>query len=456
MATCRSVREDKSETGSIARPYASAAPKSACSFVTRSDSEMQTPIDRRSFLEAGIGMSAGLIGLGQLAHGKEKSLPPVRMITKGPKHHWFGYYDKFEFDPTNRYVLGMEVDFEHRQPTPEDEISVGMVDLQDNDLWIELGRTKAWCWQQGSMLQWVPGSQSEVIWNDREDGQFVSRILDVKTKQVRTIPAPIYTLTPDGKTALSVDFSRLNDVRPGYGYAGVLDRNSNDLVPDNTGVFRVNMSSGQKQMLFSVAKIVHRGASLVTMKDAKHYFIHLLANPHASRFIFLHRWIGPQGSGTRMFTSDWDGDDVRLIDSNGLTSHFIWRDATHILAFSKQRSHGARFYLFEDAEKGTIEAVGPDTMTEDGHASYLPNLDWVLCDTYPMGGERIQNPYLYHVPSNRRLSLGLFHSPPAYHDAWRCDTHPRLSRDGRLVVIDSPDARTGRQLHLIDISGMVR
>lgn len=415
----------------------------------------QTSIDRRTFLEAGIGVGAGLLSLSQFAQAKEKSLPPVRVITKGPKHHWFGYYDKLEFDPTDRYVLGMEVDFEHRQPMPDDEIAVGMVDLQDGDRWIELGRTKAWCWQQGCMLQWIPGSQSEVIWNDREDGQFVSRILDVKTQKVRTLPSPIYALTPDGKTALSVDFSRLNDVRPGYGYVGISDQNFNELVPDNTGVYRIDMKSGEKKMLFSVAEIVHRGPRFVTMKDAKHYFIHLLASPLSPRFILLHRWIGPQGTGTRMFTASLDGNDIRLVDANGFTSHFIWRDATHILAFSNQRSHGTRFYLFEDADKGKIEPVGPDRMTEDGHETYLPNQDWILCDTYPSGNERMQNPYLYHIPSNRRVSLGLFHSPPAYHDAWRCDTHPRQSRDGRMVVIDSPEARTGRQLHLIDVSSIV-
>ena len=45
-----------------------------------------------------------------------EDLPPVRQITRGPKHHWFGYYDKLEFDPTDRYVLGMEIDFEHSAP----------------------------------------------------------------------------------------------------------------------------------------------------------------------------------------------------------------------------------------------------------------------------------------------------------------------------------------------------
>ena len=66
-------------------------------------------------------------------------LPPVRTITRGPQHHWFGYYDKREFDPTNRFVLSNQVDFEGRTPTADDVIRVGMIDTANNDQWIELG-----------------------------------------------------------------------------------------------------------------------------------------------------------------------------------------------------------------------------------------------------------------------------------------------------------------------------
>ena len=142
----------------------------------------------------------------------------MRPITSGPKHHWFGYYDKLQFDPSNRYVLGMEVDFEHRSPTPGDVIRVGMIDLADGDRWIELGDTRAWCWQQGCMLQWIPGSDSEVIWNDREDDRFVCHVLDIHTGKKRTLGYPVYTLSPDGRTAIGADFRRINHMRPGYGY----------------------------------------------------------------------------------------------------------------------------------------------------------------------------------------------------------------------------------------------
>ena len=108
---------------------------------------------------------------------------PSRAITAGPRHHWFGYYDKLQFDPSARYALGMEADFEHRAPTPEDVIRIGMVDLADGDRWIELGESRAWGWQAGSMLQWLPQSAHEIIWNDRVDDLFVSYIFNIETGQ---------------------------------------------------------------------------------------------------------------------------------------------------------------------------------------------------------------------------------------------------------------------------------
>ena len=57
-------------------------------------------------------------------------------------------------------------------------------------------------------------------------------------------------------------------------------------------------------------------------------------------------------------------------------------------------------------------------------------------------------------PRGRRVPLGYFHSPKEYAGEWRCDLHPRFSPDGRKVTIDSPHTG-GRQIYLIDISGIV-
>jgi hypothetical protein len=387
-----------------------------------------------------------------------EKLPPVRQITRGPKFHWFGYYDKFQFSPDDRFVLANEVDFEHRSPSADDTIRIGMVDTQNNDEWIELGETRAWNWQQGCMLQWLPGSQKEIIWNDRARDRFVCHIMNVETGERRTLPHPVYTVSPDGKTGISPDFSRLNDCRPGYGYAGIADPRKEEPAPDDIGIWRVDLKSGERKMLISLAdaaRIPYTGEERMAFApQATHWFNHLLFNTDGSRFFFLHRWRVGRGFGTRAFTVNPDGSHPFILDPYGHTSHFIWRDPQHVMAWSWHPTHQSRFYLYKDLTN-QVEPVGPDVMTENGHNSYLPGTSgqWVLNDTYP-DADRHQHPYLFHIPTSRKVPLGHFHSPKEYSGEWRCDTHPRSSRDGKTVCIDSPH-HGGRQMYVIDISGLL-
>lgn len=412
---------------------------------------------RRHFLQSSLPLLTGLPTL--RSRGQEataETLPPVRQITRGPKFHWFGYYDKMQFDPTNRFVLSNEVDFEGRTPSAGDRIRVGMVDLEDGDRWTDLGKSDAWGWQQGCMLQWRPGHGGEVIWNDREGGQFVSHLLDTATGKQRTLPHPIYALSPDGSFGVTADFSRIQRLRPGYGYQGVPDATAEVPRPENSGVWRVNLDTGERTLLVSIAEIADHGRLPHEVPGSHHWFNHLLVSPDGKRLIFLHRWKIENGRWlTRMLTANAsDGSDVRLIDDNGLTSHFIWRDPEQILAWSKH-ADGPAFYVFKDAPAPDPKPIGLGVMTVDGHCTYLPKQDhqWVLCDTYP-DKERKQNPYLFSIATGKKHPLGHFYSPAPYAGEWRCDTHPRHSNDGRMAVIDSPHAG-GRQLHLIDLSGMV-
>jgi len=416
-------------------------------------------LNRRRILQAAVPAALAAhrwLTAASAAEETTEKLPPVRAITRGPKHHWFSYYDKLQFDVSGRYVLGMEVDFERRSPRPDDVIKIGMVDLADGDRWIELDQSRAWCWQQGCMLQWRPGSKTEILFNDRQGDKFVCHVLDVKTRSKRTVPHPIYTVSPDGRTAFTPDFRRINDMRPGYGYAGPADPFHDQLAPKDSGISRVDLDTGKHDLVVSMAEIAALPFPGRDLSKMKHWFNHLLVNTDGSRLEFLHRWRAPTGSGfvTRMLTVNPDGSDVRIIDPSGHTSHFIWRDPRHILAWSWHESHGPGFYLFEDKTGGKIEIVGRGVMSQNGHCSYLPGNQWILCDTYP-DRQRNQHPYLYQVATGKRFPLGHFLLPKEYQGEWRCDTHPRFSPDGRSVVIDSPHLGTGRQMHLIDIRGIV-
>ncbi|MGE0758592.1 MAG: hypothetical protein AB7O38_16310, partial [Pirellulaceae bacterium] len=239
---------------------------------------------------------------------------------------------------------------------------------------------------------------------------------------------------------------------PGYGYAGLPDPYSDQLAPRDSGIWRVDLATGQSDLIISIAQVASLGRIPQGSPDVKHYFNHLLFSPDGSRFVFLHRWRYPNGKRlTRMLTAGADGSDIRVIDDNGLTSHFIWRDPQHLLAWSGKLPQGNALCLFEDREGGAVQAVGPGILTWDGHVTYRSGKDWILTDTYPDSGRR-QTVYLYHVPGNRLLRLGAFRSPPEYTGEWRCDTHPRSSPDGRWAVIDSPHGESGRQMYLLDLS----
>jgi hypothetical protein len=385
----------------------------------------------------GVTLAASRCSGGTTGAAAAKLPAPVRQITRGPKFHWFGYYDKLQFDPCGRYVLGMQVDFEHRNPGPDDAVKIGMVDLEDGDRWIELGESRAWCWQQGCHLQWRPGSDREVLWNDRQGGMFVAAVLDVKSRKKRTLPKPIDNLSPDGRWALGVDFARIRDFRAGYGYAGIPDPNRDVATPEDSGVYKIHLDSGEWKMLVSSAQAAKIEPQHPSFKPgSRRYINHVQWSPDGNRFLFLDRG---NPTCTRLLTSAADGSDLRVVMFDA--SHYTWRDERHICVWS-----GAyRLYADQPMAEGKLlwEAV-------NGHQTYLADKDWLITDTYP-DAQRLQTIYLFHLPTARRIDLGQFACPAAYRGDWRCDTHPRLSPDGKRVCFDSPHAG-GRQMYLMEIN----
>ena len=205
---------------------------------------------------------------------------PVRAATRGPKHHFFGYYDKTCWDGSGRSMLCLEVDFIDRPPTAADSATVGVVDLAGDGRFRPLGRTRAWCWQQSTMLHWLPVPHATghvaarhpqpgtpyVIHNDRlapgeeperpsahgwedppgGDARFVAVVRDALTGAVvRTLPRPIYALSRDGRQAVTLNFARLQHQRPGYGYPGVPDPWRDVPEPEDDGIYWLDVENGR-------------------------------------------------------------------------------------------------------------------------------------------------------------------------------------------------------------------
>ena len=317
------------------------------------------------------------------------------------------------------------------------------------------GRRRPGAGSRAACCQWIPGSENEIIWNERSGDGYGSRIYSVDTKESRSLPEAIYTVSPDGKSAIGTDFRRIDHMRPGYGYSGIPDPNFDRLAPDDVGIYSFDLTMGDSRLIVSIAQVAGLPYRHGDISEAKHYFNHLFFNTDGSRFIFLHRWrFDDKGFQTRMMTANADGSGLHVVDDYGRMSHFIWRAPETITAWSWQPSHEGAFYVYRD-QTDEVSVIAKDKMTLNGHNTYLPDTDWILNDCYPQGDRREQTLYLYHVPTDRRIDLGCFDAPPEYTSELRCDLHPRSSCDGTLVTVDSTHRGNGRQVYLLDVSEVV-
>lgn len=412
-----------------------------------------TTLSRREFAgAAAAGVAAPFI----FARQPKAEAPvkvPARAVTTGPKHHWFGYYDKTPWDATGRYLLVNETDFVDRQPKPGEAITVGMVDLKNGDEFVPLGTTAAWSWQQGTMLQWLGSNPArEVVYNAVADGEPAAVVHDIRTGKSRVLPRPVYGLSPDGTQTVTLDFARLHRLRPGYGYASYRERFAEHPAPDQLGVWRMDMATGKNALVVTLKQLAAQKPD-ERFAGAHHWVNHLQFSPGGKRFAFLHRWrVGEKPWSTRLYAATPDGSDLRLLMDTGMVSHYDWRDDDTILAWARTTDRGDKFYLI-DAGGKPPETVFPE-VTRDGHCSYSPDRKWVLNDTYP-DKERMQSLMLLKAATGRRFDLNAFHSPPRYTGPVRCDLHPRWNRDGTMVCIDGCHEAT-RQVYVLDVSDVVK
>ena len=96
--------------------------------------------------------------------------------------------------------------------------------------------------------------------------------------------------------------------------------------------------------------------------------------------------------------------------------------------------------------------IGRGVLPSDGHASFSPDREWLLCDTYPRGTERLAQLMVYNIAENRNIVLGEFHHEEQFVGDIRCDLHPRWAPDGKTITFDSVHEGS-RQIYLVEIPG---
>lgn len=414
----------------------------------------------------------------------------LRAVTPRSDDCFFGYYHDCPWDGSGRFMLSLRVPFTDRLPDPGDRADVCLVDTEDGDRLEPVSTTAAWNFQLGAMLQWVGPDWNRFLFNDRSGGSFVARICGRDGELRQSVPHPVYTVDPAGTSALSVSFERLHQTRKGYGYPKpALNSTSLEDRPDDDGVFLLNLDTGNSELILSFEDLAARNP-LPSMEDGAHWVNHLSYSPSGQRVAFLHRWsLNDGGMYTRLYTMSSDGDDLRCVIDSGMVSHYCWRSDEEIVGWARRESAisdasgqgrfdlpvvrealnlvrqvdlpswirqnviGDRYYRFSVLD-GECRMLGPDVLDEDGHPSFSDDGRWLLTDTYPDENDD-RSLLLFDAEAEEVSEIALFHSPPSTNQTpWRCDLHPRWSRDGTRVSIDSMHEGR-RRMYVLDLAEIV-
>ena len=369
----------------------------------------------------------------------------IRVSPNDPSQEFFfGYYDKSPWSGDGRYVLCMRAKNTWSEPDPLSGAEIVLFDLDydiDDDNYCRVvAKTRTWNVQQGCMAQWLgPDFKDTIIYNDMRDGNYCSVILNVMSGKERVLPMPVYTVSTDGKTALSLDFSRLHSLRLGYGYSALPEATKDVALPDTTCIWKMNIETGEVTPLLKYTDFANFQPRPEMLEEGSvHKVNHLMLSPNGKRFMVLYRWFCGQRKYTRLITCNVDGTDMYVLNDDDMTSHCFWKNDEEIIAFERKKEYGPGYYLMKDKTQ-EWQHLWP-ALSNDGHPSYCPtDNSLVVFDTYP-SRSRVQEVKVCRdtdIEGKDLKVIARVFAPFKYDNDTRCDLHPRWSRDGKKVCFDS-------------------
>ena len=365
----------------------------------------------------------------------------VRVSPDDSSHeYFFGYYDKSPWDASDRYMLCMRAKDTWSDVSPKEKADILLIDTSlpedDKKRVRKVAETSSWNVQQSCMLQWLGSDfSSRILFNDYRDGKYVAVIKEVESGAERIIPSPVYSVSADGKAALSLDFSRLYNLRPGYGYYNVPEETKGIPLPDSTAVWKIDLESDAVTDLLTYKDFAtFQPRPEMQEAGAVHKVNHLMLSPNGQRFMVLYRWFIGERKYTRLITCNVDGTDMYVLSDDDMVSHCFWKDDEHILAFENKRDGGTGYYLMKDKTQKYKHCW--QELTGDGHPSYSPDRSYIATDSYP-DRARIQYLRVMKDEDSKPEVVAKVFSPFKYDNDTRCDLHPRWNHAGDKVCFDS-------------------
>jgi len=382
---------------------------------------------------------------------KYELIKPKR-LTHGEGNYFFGYYDIPAWNKKGTHHLCHKVNFWKRMPTENDVAEIGMIDVEKSE-YIKLDETTAWNFQQGAMLTWNPAApDDEIIYNIRKGNKYMSVILNIHTGQKRFLDYPLANVDPTGKYGLSINFSRLFNFRPGYGYAGIIDPFYTDNHPKDDGIYLVDLKTGKGKLILSLEYLWEYSNKSLS-EDKKIVVNHINFNTNGTRFVFLLRYFNKPNErwGTAVITANTDGTDLYTLYDYSVASHHYWINEKELLIYATHYD-GLQLYIWED-KSNKARVVDKEFFINDGHCSISPDKNYILYDSY-WDKDGYRNLYIYDIRNKKGITLATYYSYPELETDIRCDFHPRWNREGNAITFDS-NHEGQRHIYFMDLKEII-
>lgn len=363
----------------------------------------------------------------RLKHGRKKVESNLEYwsIAKPHSHVFFGYYDVSPFNPISDEIIYLTLG------EREQFVSIN-INKVAKDSEKQIAYSKAWNWQQGVRLRWMPNNSREVIFNDFNGTLYLSRIINVDTREERTVSYPLYDISPDGRYGLTVDFERLGVKRPGYGYT-CRSYKEDDHVLENESIDLVDLESDNKKTIITYKEIAEiEGCE---SKDFKNNYInHLCFSPSGQKFLFFWLTIEASRHKAYLLVHDLETHQTKLLENQEKVSHYVWEDDDHIICTAQNDNRQEHYYRYT-VSSGEKMTLNPSVLNRDGHPS-IYNKGVILTDTYPdtMGYQHL---YLASTDDTEKEPLLDIYSNCKISGERRTDLHPRLNKGKTLICFDA-------------------
>ncbi len=369
-----------------------------------------------------------------------------KKISPDDGHYFFGYYDRNPWNGDVTRHLVMKIPQITRLPERGERAEIGLLDRRGN--YEPLTTTRAWCHQQGCMELFLKHRPDCFLYNDYEESEnrLVARIFQLGKGIVGRYELPVYAMSPDGKWAVSLDFSRIP--RRGYSYAdAVLSEELHPAGPDRSGIRLINLESGETKLIVSYRTMMERHPCAYGLAGQHIWLNHAIFNCDSTRLLWLFRQCAESCKRenirwkTFLYTSSLDGSGAECVLSEcqwqNFISHQIWgRTPREILVDADWTGNGHSAVVFDESRRPFLARELSKSHGRMAHMVFSPDGKWILADSYP-DAESEQKLIRINAETGSSELLGTFHHEPVPIVETRCDLHPRWSPDGRFVTVDS-------------------